>query len=130
MGGVLKPDVRELLMDEDIGGGEEFVIIRRVKERVKGRTVEPQGASPRITAYGTLQPAGLDALQQLPEADRSGEVLVVRTTTRLQMGKTGDDYEMLSDEIEYNGGRYKILQLADWNRWGMYRAYVTKVGDA
>lgn len=124
---MLNPDVRQMLQDPDIGGGEPFVIVRKTTTRQKGETVA--ASVERINATGTLQPAGNDALQQLPEADRSGEVLIVRSPVPLQMGSTKSDGEILADEIEYAGRVYKILQLRDWRQWGMWAAYVTKVGD-
>jgi len=123
----LRPDVTELLNDPDIGGGQSFDIIRRTLVREKGRLGAEQTVT--IKATGTLQPAGFEALQQLPEADRSENVMIIRTTTPLQIGKSGDASDTLSDEIEYSGEKYKILQLKDWGKWGMYVAYVTRVGD-
>lgn len=123
----LKPDVRRLLTDTDIGGGQGFVIIRRSRVRYKGRMGEETVS--RINAVGSVQPAGVDVLQQLPEGDRSGQVIIIRTATRIQTGSAGDSSDTLSDEVEYNGGRYKILQLKDWSAWGMWTAYATRIGD-
>lgn len=126
---MLRPDITQMLEDPDIGGGQPFTIVRRARTRVKGRFDSGATTTTRIAATGTLQPAGFEALQQLPEADRSENVMIIRTTTPLQIGKSGDASDTLSDEIEYSGEKYKILQLKDWGKWGMYVAYVTRVGD-
>lgn len=122
----LRPDVTELLNDPDIGGGQSFDIIRRTLVREKGRLGAEQTVT--IKATGSIQPAGVDVLQQLPEGDRSGEVIVVRTTTAIQIGNTGATSDLLADEIRHNGSRYKVLQLKGWGKWGMYCAYATRIG--
>lgn len=126
----LRPDITQMLDDPDIGGGQPFTIVRRVVTRVKGRYTSPTSETvQRIPATGTLQPAGFEALQQLPEADRSENVLIVRTTKALYLGQSGDSSDTLADEIEYSGGKYKVLQVKDWGKWGMWVAYATRVGD-
>lgn len=126
---MLSPDIREILYDPDVGGGQAFIVERKTKKRSKGR-LSDEAEVEIINAIGSVQPAGVDVLQQLQEADRRNTVIVVRTETPMQMGSTGDDGDVLADEILYRGGRYKILQLKDWTAWGMSVAYATRVGEA
>ena len=117
------PDITMLLTDPDVGGGQSFVIQRRTARRVKGRL---QTASVElITAYGSVQPADQNVLEQLPEADRDNEVKVFRTRTPMQNGSSDDTSVVYSDELIYQGGHYKILKSKDWSQWGMYVAYAT-----
>lgn len=125
---MLQPDLRELLYDEDIGGGRVFTIIRRSKVRSKGRLTD--GQTETITAVGSVQPLGADSLQQLPESDRTGQVIIARTEIAMQIGSTSDTGDLLADEIEYNGDRFKILQLKNWGEWGVYAAIATRIGEA
>jgi hypothetical protein len=112
------PNVADLLDDPEVGGGQPFVIVRRVAERVKGRSQNPTVEF--IDATGTVQPADADTLVQLPEGDRSGEVLKIRTTKRVQTGKDLGSSDLLSDEIQYDGGQYKVLSVKNWGAHGMY----------
>lgn len=125
---MLNPDLRELLYDTDVGGGRTFTIFRRSKVRAKGRLTD--GDTITIEAVGSVQPLGADALQQLQESDRTGQVIIARSETAMQMGSTDDEGDLLADEIEYNGDRYKILQLKNWGEWGIYAAIATRTGKA
>lgn len=125
---MLRPDIRSLMNDPDIGGGQSFVIVRSYHRRLKGR-LDDSPTVTRISATGSIQPAGVEVLQQLPEADRSGKVIIIRSETQMQMGSTDSEGDLQPDEIEHNGERYKVLQAKDWTKWGMSVAYATKVGQ-
>ena len=86
-------------------------------------------AKPKPSArLGVSNLLGPDALQQLPESDRTGQVIIARTETAMQIGSTNDTGDLLADEIEYNGDRFKILQLKNWGRVGEYAAIATRIG--
>lgn len=124
---MLRPDIRSLMNDPDIGGGQSFVIVRSYYQRSKGR-LDTTPVVVRIDAVGSVQPAGVDALQQLPEADRSGKVIIIRSETKMQMGSTDANGDLQPDNIEYGGELYKVLQSKDWEKWGMSVAYATRIG--
>ena len=119
------PDITDLLYDYEVGGNQPFVIKRTTVTNRKGRYSTSNTVS--IPASGSVQPAGDNVLAQLPEGDRDDAVYIVRTRTAIQMGSTTDTGSVLSDEIIYNGDRYKILRVKEWQAWGMYVAYVTRV---
>ena len=121
---MLLPDITDLLYDEEIGGNQPFEIERVTMTRRKGR----YSASEKeiIKARGSVQPAGENALEQLPEGDRDKAVIIVRTRTAMQMGSETDDGSVLPDVILYRGQRYKILSVKEWQPWGMYVAYCTR----
>lgn len=122
---MLNPDITMLLDDPDVGGGQDFVIVRVTTQRVKGRDIVLNKET--IPATGSVQAADQDVLEQLPEADRDNDVKVFRTTKPLQNGSSDESGSVLSDELIYNGDHYKILKTKDWSKWGMYVAYATKV---
>lgn len=122
---MLLPNITHLLNDPDVGGGQPFVIVRREAIRRKGR--EGTKTETRISATGSVQPAGENALEQLPEADRDKEVHIFRTTEPIQMGESTDAGDTFADEIEYNGDLFKVLRDKNWSPWGMYVAFATKI---
>ena len=101
---MLQPDLRELLYDEDIGGGRVFTIIRRSKVRSKGRLTD--GQTETITAVGSVQPLGADSLcsnclsltergrlslpEQRRDADWEARAIQV-TCLRMKLSTTGTD---------------------------------------
>ena len=122
------PDITDLLYDPDVGGNQPFIIKRTTVTRRKGRYADSQTQS--IKASGSVQPAGTNALEQLPEGDRDKGVYIVRTRTAMYMGSETDEASTLADEIIYNGDRYKILMVKEWQAWGMYVAYMTRIQPA
>lgn len=119
------PDITMLLDDPDVGGGQEFTILRITTGRVKGRDQVLNKQT--IHATGSVQPADQNALEQLPEADRENDVKIFRTTEPIQDGSTDGEGSTLSDELIYNGDHYKVLKTKDWSQWGMYVAFATKI---
>lgn len=121
---MLQPDITELLYDESVGGNQPFDIERVTVTRRKGRYGDP--VNEVIHARGSVQPMGENRLEQIPEGDRDGAVIIVRTCTPMQMGAQTDSGAVLSDVILYRGERYKILSVKEWQPWGMYVAYCTR----
>lgn len=120
----LLPDITGLLDDTDVGGGQDFVIIRTTVQRRKGRAAEP--TVKRIPATGSVQPVSENQLNQLPEGDREKAEYIIRSITPFQNGSSSGTETVLPDEVEYNGDRYKLLKTKEWGRWGMYVAIVTR----
>lgn len=116
----LLPDITGLLDDSDVGGGQQFTIIRTTVPRKNGRADVAHATQERIPATGSVQPSGVDALEQLPEGDRENAEFIVRTTTPIQNGSSSGSAEILQDEVEYLGVRYKLLKTKEWQQWGMY----------
>lgn len=120
------PDITTLLYDPEVGGGQPFTIKRTTISYKKGRY--KKSSVETISAAGSVQPSGVNPLSQQPEADRDDAVYIVRTCTALQMGSQNKDgTTVLSDEIIYNGDRYKILSVKEWQAWGMYVAFMTRI---
>lgn len=123
---MLLPDITDLLYDYDVGGNQPFVIKRTTISYRKGRYNASHTKT--IKAAGSIQPSGVNPLNQTPDGDRDDAVYIVRTRTAMQMGSTNEDgTTVLSDEIIYLGDRYKILSVKEWHAWGMYVAFMTRI---
>ena len=116
----LLPNITGLLDDADVGGGQQFTIIRTRVPRRNGRARPELATQERILATGSVQPSGVNMLEQLPEGDKDNAEYIVRTTTPIQNGSSSDLEEILQDEVEYLGQRYKLLKTKEWQQWGMY----------
>lgn len=126
---MLLPDITDLLYDEEVGGNQPFTIKRTTITYRKGRY--SQSNTVTIQARGSVQPLGVNPLNQQPEGDRDDAVYIVRTRTAMQMGSSNEDgTTTLPDEIEYLGDRYKILSVKEWHAWGMYVANMTRIEPA
>ena len=120
------PDITTLLYDPEVGGNQPFTIKRTTISYRKGRYQE--SVPEYIEAAGSVQPSGVNPLSQQPEADRDDAVYIVRTRTAMQMGSQNKDgTTVLADEIIYQGERYKILSVKEWQAWGMYVAFMTRI---
>ena len=120
----LLPDITGLLDDPDVGGGQAFTIIRTTVQRSKGRASTPTVR--RIPATGSVQPVGENTLNQLPEGDREDAVYIIRSLTPFQNGSSSGTEDVLPDEVEYCGERYKLLKTKEWRAWGMNVAILTR----
>lgn len=126
---MLQPDIRDLLFDPDVGGGQPFQIERISYGRYKGRQDATTKAVEVIDAVGSVQPANEDALQQLPEGERGTEAIIVRSTTPILDGRREKDKDIMPDVIVYNGKRYKVSRTMDWSGWGMYKAICVRQNE-
>lgn len=124
----LLPDITGLLDDPDVGGGQAFTIIRTTVQRSKGRA--STSVIRRIRATGSVQPVGENVLDQLPEGDRDEAEFIIRSTTPFQNGSSSGTEDVLPDEVEYCGERYKLLKTKEWQRWGMHVAIVKRSDPA
>lgn len=99
-------DMAELLADPDLGSCT--IVLTRSVETVdaKGRTQQGQSASSQIAV---VQPAEPEALERLPEADRSGEVIAVYSTVQLT---TGSD-TLAPDVVTWQGRDYRVKSVED-----------------
>lgn len=79
----------------------------------------------RIPFTGNIQPASPDVLKQLPEGERSGDVISIWTDRTVRMG---DGEAVLSDVVLYGEKRYRLISSEVWpdNK----QCYVTAVAYA
>ena len=120
----LLPDVTGLLSDPDLGA-QKFTVYRAKGKWHMGRL---ETIRESLSLIGNIQPASPDELAQFPEGDRRRGTIVIRTATELFMtdvaGQTGE--ATVSDEIEWNHHRYKVLRADMWVDYGFCVAYATR----
>jgi len=104
-------DVTELLTDPDFVS--TYTIWRKSGKWVDGKYEQSEDP---LVFYGPVQPPSTEELEQIPEADRvKGTMNFLSTEQIFLTSETGT-----SDEAEYKGFRYKIIQVKPWHNW--YRA--------
>jgi len=102
-----------------------FTVWRKTGDWVAGRFEETEIPIPMS---GVITAAGTKDLLQVPEGDRVLQIMVFHSTLPLFI--THDDIEGkgTSDQIEWHGERYRLLQLKDWSDFGYYKAFGTSMG--
>jgi hypothetical protein len=117
-------NVRELITDPDFASS--CTVIRTRGKWQRGRfTITEQK---NIIYRGAVQPARVKELEQMPEGDRRRGVMKFFCRPPMVLHITNDsqpdgDDELISDEIMFNGARYRITQVADWSNNGYIRAF-------
>jgi len=110
---------------------QKYIVMRRYGKWVSGRfvTYEPV----RLNFYGSVQPATNEALQQFPEGDRQKGTMKFYCKAPKTFYTTDEDPATnsgnVSDEIIYNGQRYKIFAIKDWSAHGYMEAFAYGVGS-
>jgi len=120
-------DIPSLLHDPDFN--EPYTVMRSSGRYVQGHYQPNQQA---IKMTGTVQPIGAEALQKLPEGEREQVSLIFKCTQPLYVSQgmpNADGTQNISDEIIWNGSRYKIVRVDDWSSYGFMSAYGQKLGD-
>lgn len=109
-----------LLRAPALGAGP-FTVYRHRGEWVRGAF---EAKEEKIETIGIVLPAGKDALEQLPEGDRTHEAIAVYTETELSCG--GSD--RAADEIEWRGARYRVASVRRWEAGGYCQAVAVRAG--
>lgn len=101
-----------------------FTVYRKTGDWVAGRFEETETAIPMD---GVVTAAGTKDILQVPEGDRTSQLMVFHSTQPLFV--THDDVEGkgTSDQIEWHGERYRLLQIKDWSDFGYYKAFGTSM---
>jgi hypothetical protein len=115
-------DVSSLMNDPDFAS--RYTVIRRSGTWEGTRFVV--GSPVTLECYGPVQPATQKELNQLPEGDRHSGTMKFFCKPPNTLNITGDGN--VSDEIIYNGQRYKIFAVMDWTPHGYVRAFAYCIG--
>lgn len=115
----LLPDVSMLTEDRDLGA-QRVQVIRRTTKWERG-TIKTD-AEETLSIVGIVQPLGSEALNFLPEGERrkGGISIYTRSTLRLTEGQDA------SDEVIWQGERYKVVRVDRWSQYGFCVAYASK----
>ncbi|HXS93030.1 MAG TPA: hypothetical protein VN736_00405 [Candidatus Limnocylindrales bacterium] len=110
----------ELTYDPDLG--QCVTIIRTTGSFQQGGW---RGTEAQVQAYGIVTIASAKDLQQLPEGDRvRGSLMFVTETPIYTTSAAGSQ---ISDEIIWNGERYRVQQVEPWTQYGMYVAVLVRM---
>lgn len=110
-------DVTEVLTDPDVAG-QPFVVVRR--RNVVNSYGEPAISEQRFPAYGSIQPAGDNALAREDAHQSQGNSIIVVTTFRLRgAALDADQAEYEPDLVLWQGQHYVVRNLKDWTRFGV-----------
>ncbi len=102
-----------------------FIVWRETGDWIAGRFVETESAIPMD---GVVTAAGTKDIIQVPEGDRTSQLVVFHSTMPLYV--THDDVQGkgTSDEIEWHGQRYRLFQGKDWSDFGYCRMVGVSMG--
>lgn len=117
---MLMPDITAVLFDPTVGS-RPFEIRRRRGKWVGGRFVI-QGDVEIIPARGCIQPQGAENMSQSPEGEKREGGIVIYTTTTIYL----TEGEEVSDEVIWQGEKYKIMSVNRWQEHGFNVANASK----
>lgn len=92
--------------------GKYTVIRRHAATSAKGKSKASTVAPDEFEVTASVQPATGRDLQRLPEGRRTEETKTVITTTRLQVGGQGAEYE--ADRVVIDGAEWEAQNVKDW----------------
>ena len=104
---------------------QSFKVFRKSGEWIKGRFIEEEK---ELSFTGVITPSKPKEIEMIPEGDRVGGEITIHTTKKLytthsiQDEESENDFEGTSDQIEWQGDRYKLYQVNDYSQYGYYSA--------
>ena len=104
-----------------------YTVLRRRGEWIKGWWV--LGEPEILQYYGAVQPATEREIDQLPEGDRQRGIMKFFCSPPKKLYVSGDENE-ISDELLFEGRKYKIISVKDWSRYGYVRAFAKLKDDS
>lgn len=123
---MLLPDVREVIDDPELGGGEPFTVVREVRKRTLTAGQNETVTRTRINLTGNIQPASTEDLQRLKEEEQSERVIVIRSLFQFSLGEDSGSGYTAPDLVIYLGEVYKITRVDQWTQWGFNTAYAAQ----
>lgn len=113
-------DVSELITDSDFA--QTYKVYRKTGSFAAGRWEQTET---EIEFYGPVQPASDKEIIQVPEGDRSSEIMVFYSLNEIYTTNTGGT----SDELEWRSNRYRVDKVERFGDNGYYKALaVSKKG--
>lgn len=113
--------ISEILYDPDFS--QNFTVNRRTGTWQAGRFAETD--QPVLTLTGVVIPASAKEIMQFPEGDR--DVGMMKFYSDQQMYVThrddGSGNAGTSDEIVWNGQRYRVVNVNQYSDYGYYCAF-------
>lgn len=103
---------------------QKFKVFRKSGEWIKGRFIESEK---EINMIGVITPSKPKEIEMIPEGDRVGGEITIHTTRNLYtthaiQNEESKETEGTSDQIEWQGERYKVYQVSNYSQYGYYSA--------
>jgi len=119
-------DMSEILYDPDVS--QDFIVNRQTGTWQNGRFVEV--GSPILTMTGAVLPATPKQIEQLPEGDRVTGVMAFYSDKKIYVTHKddGSGNAGTSDQIEWDGQRYRVSKVDPFGDYGFYVAYGVQMG--
>lgn len=117
-------DVSQIVVDPDFV--QSFTVYREAGSWSGGRWASTETA---IAMTGTVTVAKPQELVQVPEADRTTGVMVFYSTQPIFITRSDSTkaVEGTSDQIAWNGDRYRVSMVAPWKDYGYYKALAVRM---
>lgn len=118
-------NVGRVLNSSKLRQPKPFKVWRKTGAWIAGRFVETEAS---ISMSGVITPASAEDILQVPEGDRTSKIIAFHSTMPLFV--THDDVQGkgTSDQIEWHGERYRLLNRKDWSDFGYYKALGISMG--
>jgi hypothetical protein len=120
-------DISEIILDPDFA--QSYIGYRKSGIWVEGDIEQTESV---VNFYGPIIAANIKDVNMLPEGDRIEGLMVFYTTADNPIFTTRNlaNSKGTSDELEWRGERYRVMQTYPYNDYGYMKAIGTrKVGD-
>lgn len=111
-------NVAELLDDFDFI--QQFTVYRKATTKQRGNVSSTETP---LTFSGVITPAGSTELEQIPEGDRQRGAITIYTQQELEISNTAGT----SDEVLWQGNRYRVQQVFAYANYGYWKAIAVKM---
>ena len=99
---------------------QTFKVFRTTGHFDLGGFVEEIPSPAYFEMSGVVWPPSAKELEQVPEGDRVVGMMVFVSSQPIYTTRKTDTEEGNSDQIEWQGGKYKIIQQLNWSDYGFY----------
>lgn len=125
-------NVGRIVLSRNFAQSKGFVVVRTVGKWLSGRWVADPETT--INMQGTITVAGENDLVQVPEGDRVTGMMCFFSTKPIYVTRAEDEEGLeidgISDEIIWQGDRYRVSSVNPWQDFGYYKAFgVRMVSD-
>jgi hypothetical protein len=118
-------NVGRITVSQNFRQPEGFVVHRKIGHWEKGKFIQTEKS---ILMQGTIINASPKEINQLPEGDRITGMMAIYSPeaifiTRVATSNCKNSSSGTSDEIEWKGKRYRIVNINPWQEFGYYKAF-------
>jgi hypothetical protein len=106
---------------------QNYIVYRQSGHWLAGEFIETET---ELSLSGVVTVAKTKDLDQLPEGDRVKGVMCFYATKKLNVTRNNEGDKGTSDQIEWRGERYRVIQVSPHIDYGYYKAYAVRMaGD-